>query len=99
MVEDVEKLRVVLEMEALGQLEILEDGEIETALEWATEDIAAAGPIAIFEVVTRAGHGVARWNAVRPRSEWNGGDEPPSIQHRVPPLDTRCSLPKGTHFF
>src|SRR5713101_6800817 len=98
MVEDVEKLRVVLEMEALGQLEILEDGEIETALEWATEDIAAAGPIAIFEVVTRAGHGVARWNAVRPRSEWNGGAERQSIQHRFPRIDTGGSLQKGTDF-
>jgi hypothetical protein len=97
MVEDVKKLRVVPEMEALVQLEILEEGEIETALERPAENVAAAGPIAIFESITRTSIRVARRNAVSPRSEWSWGSERPGIQHGFSRVDSSGSLRIGIH--
>ena len=97
MVEDIEKLRVVFEMEALRQLEILEDREIETLLEWTAEHITATRSVTCFEIVTNhGGTWVAGRNAIRSGCKRNWRAERQGVQHRFPSVDAGRSLQKRT---
>src|SRR5450755_1097805 len=63
-VEDVKGLHIELQAEALGDLEIFEDGHVDTGLEGAAENVTAGRAKSGFVDVAHAGDWVARRNAV-----------------------------------
>ena len=52
MVENVERVGLEFQGEALRKLEILDDRKIKAGLEWSAEDIAARAPVACFLGIT-----------------------------------------------
>ena len=66
MVEEVERVHFILQVEALIDLEILEDREIETRLERCAEDVAARGAEPGFEVVANIEAALIIWQGGTP---------------------------------
>src|SRR6202162_1863755 len=88
----VKELRVILQREALRQLEFLKDAEIKSALKWAAENIPSASGVPGFKVVAGSGNGIARWHTVCSRSKWRWRAKSRCVQHRVICVDPSRAL-------
>ncbi len=94
MIENIERLQVILQLEPLVELEVFEQSEIPAVLERAAENIAAAARITVFEVVAdrRAGAVVAKRHSVGARGIGCRNTECRRIQHRFLRVDSGCPL-------
>src|SRR5260370_25026096 len=94
MVEDIERLQVILQLEPLVELEVFEQSKIPSVLERAAENTAAAAGLAVFKVVAdrRAGAVVAKRHSVGARGIGCRNTECRRIQHRFLRVDSGCPL-------